>query len=134
MSFEVSVTRRFSAAHALRLPDGTLEPLHGHNWRVRWTVAAPALDATGLVIDFHLLERLADELIGPMHNRNLNDLAAFAGGKSSAECVAAHLAGHLVLPSGVNLVSVEVWETDNCRAAWVADANAKPTAQARDSD
>ena len=40
MPFEISTTRTFAAAHALRLPGNQIEPLHGHNWRVRVTVAA----------------------------------------------------------------------------------------------
>src|SRR4051812_27370017 len=37
MPFEITTTRTFSAAHQLRLPDGSIEPLHGHNWRVKVT-------------------------------------------------------------------------------------------------
>ena len=29
MPFEITTTRTFAAAHQLRLPDGSLEPLHG---------------------------------------------------------------------------------------------------------
>jgi hypothetical protein len=35
--FQISTTREFAAAHALRVYDGSLEPVHGHNWRVRVT-------------------------------------------------------------------------------------------------
>src|SRR3954462_1172619 len=101
MPFEITTTRIFSAAHQLRLYDGTLEPLHGHNWRVKVTVAAEALDAIGVVMDFHELERLVDEIIGPMHNRHLNDLAAFASLNPSAENVALHLGRALQLPPAV---------------------------------
>jgi 6-pyruvoyltetrahydropterin/6-carboxytetrahydropterin synthase len=37
MPFDITATRTFSAAHQLRLYDGSLEPLHGHNWVVRVT-------------------------------------------------------------------------------------------------
>ena len=40
MPFEITTTRTFAAAHQLRLYDGSLEPLHGHNWRVQVTVCA----------------------------------------------------------------------------------------------
>ena len=43
MSFEITTTRQFSASHQLRLYDGSLEPLHGHNWQVKVTVAADSL-------------------------------------------------------------------------------------------
>ena len=87
MPFEITTTRRFAAAHQLRLYDGSLEPLHGHNWRVRVTVGAGRLDPIGVVMDFHDLERRVDDVVAPMHNRHLNDLPAFgppeAGDSSS---------------------------------------------------
>src|SRR5436190_829839 len=116
MAFQITIIREFSAAHALRLYDGSLEPLHGHNWRVSVTVMADKLDAIGVVMDFHELERLVDEVVGPMHNRNLNDLAAFAQANPTAENVAAHIGHSVKLPARVRLRKVEVWETWNCSA------------------
>jgi 6-pyruvoyltetrahydropterin/6-carboxytetrahydropterin synthase len=118
--FEITITRDFSASHQLRLYDGSLEPLHGHNWHVIVTVAAMKLDSIGVVMDFHELQRLLDAIIAPMHNRHLNDLAAFAQRNPSAENVAAYIAESLVLPTGVALERVETWETPDCRAAWRA--------------
>ena len=124
MPFEITTTREFSAAHQLRLYDGTLEPLHGHNWRVEVAVSAEKLDAIGVVMDFHELERLVDRVIGPMHNRHLNELPAFEKLNPSAENVAWYF-GQVVgpLPSGVELVSVRVWETrDNAAIYRVSQA------------
>jgi len=118
MAFEISITRQFAAAHQLRLDDGRLEELHGHNWKVRVTVGAPRLDPGGVVMDFHELERRVDAVIGRLHNRHLNDLPAFARTNPSAENVAAHVAEAVVLPAGVELCSVEVWETETCRAVF----------------
>jgi|SRR6185437_5090790 len=120
MPFEITTTRVFSAAHQLRLYDGSLETLHGHNWKVKITVAVIALDAIGVVMDFHELERLADEIITPMHNRHLNDLPAFGRLNPSAENVALHIGRSLRLPSAVALVCVEVWETDGNSAVYRA--------------
>ena len=114
MPFDIIVTREFSAAHALRLPDGTLEPTHGHNWRVAAAVSADALDAIGTVMDFHELERLMDAIIDPMHNRHLNELEPFKSELNpSAENVALHVGRSLRLPPGVRLDRVEV-----CRAVY----------------
>ncbi len=118
MSFEITTTREFSAAHQLRLYDGSLEPLHGHNWRVKVTVAAAGLDAIGVVMDFHELERWVDAVIVPMHNRHLNDLPAFAQLNPSAENVAWHIGQAVKLPGQAELVSVEVWETTVNSAVW----------------
>jgi 6-pyruvoyltetrahydropterin/6-carboxytetrahydropterin synthase len=119
MGFEISTTRTFSAAHALRLYDGSLEPLHGHNWRVKVTVAAEKLDAIGVVMDFHELERLVDRIIEPLHNRHLNDVEPFARELNpSAENVALHVGRSLRLPSAARLLGVEVWETDTNSATY----------------
>jgi len=116
MAFLIRCTRRFSAGHQLVLYDGSLEPIHGHNWRVTVTVAADQLDSIGVVMDFHELERLLDAIIQPMHNRHLNELPAFASSNPSAENVAVHVQRFLKLPKGISLRSVEVWETDDCSA------------------
>ena len=118
MPFEIRTVRTFSAAHQLRLYDGSLEPVHGHNWRVEVTVSAPELDSIGVVMDFHELERLVDEIVRPMHNRHLNELAAFSEVNSSAENVAWHIGRSLKLPVGVQLQCVEVWETGENSAVY----------------
>ncbi|MDB5173525.1 MAG: hypothetical protein JWO87_2451 [Phycisphaerales bacterium] len=118
MPFEITTTRQFSAAHQLVLYDGSLEPLHGHNWKVKVTVAAEKLDAIGVVMDFHELERGLDAVIGPMHNRHLNELPSFAELNPSAENVAFHIATTLRLPPTAALASVEVWETDENSAVY----------------
>jgi 6-pyruvoyltetrahydropterin/6-carboxytetrahydropterin synthase len=55
----------YSAAHFIVLPDGTCEPLHGHNYRVAVELGGP-LDASGCVIDFaallEIMKSIADEL------------------------------------------------------------------------
>jgi 6-pyruvoyltetrahydropterin/6-carboxytetrahydropterin synthase len=118
--FDITTTRVFSASHQLRLYDGSLEPLHGHNWRVQVTVSADALDPIGVVMDFHVLEHLVDEIIVPMHNRHLNDLPAFATVNPSAENVAQVIARSLRLPPEVRLSRVEVWETPENSAVYRA--------------
>lgn len=121
--FEITTTRSFSAAHQLRLYDGSLEPLHGHNWRVKVTVSAAKLDRIGVVMDFHELERLVDSVLAPMHNRHLNEVEPFAAELNpSAENVSLQVGRSLAgrLPDGVRLVGVEVWETDENSAVYRA--------------
>ena len=118
MGFQITTTHEFSAAHAIVLYDGTIEPVHGHNWRVSVTVASDKLDSIGVVMDFHQLARLVDEVIGPMRNRHLNELPAFANVNPTTENVAVHVANSLKLPTEVRLSKVEVWETWDCSAAY----------------
>lgn len=123
MPFAVAIRRTFSAAHAIRLPDGTLEPLHGHNWHVTVTVARTegGLDAIACVIDFHDLERRLGDLLEPWHNANLNDVPPFSDGVNptvnpTAERVAETIATRLTLPAGVELRRVELTEAEGCVA------------------
>jgi 6-pyruvoyltetrahydropterin/6-carboxytetrahydropterin synthase len=102
----------------LRLYDGSIESLHGHNWRVKITIASEKLDSIGVVMDFHELERLVDLIVVPMHNRHLNELPPFSKLNPSAENVAVHVASTLALPGGMRLVSVEVWETPENSAVY----------------
>src|SRR3982750_973467 len=118
MPFTITATRTFAAAHQLRLYDGSLEPLHGHNWRVRVTVGAGRLDSIGVVMDFHELERLRAGVPEPRHNRHRNETAAFASLNPSAEHVALHIGRSLRLPQGVALLGVEVWGTEENSAVY----------------
>ncbi|HVT88043.1 MAG TPA: 6-carboxytetrahydropterin synthase [Tepidisphaeraceae bacterium] len=121
MAFQITITRDFSASHQLRLYDGSIEPLHGHNWHVRVTAEAARLDKMGVVMDFHELQRLLDQIVGPMHNRHLNELPEFGQKNPSAENVALHIAETLKLPAPVRLKEVQAWETPDCRAIWRND-------------
>ena len=56
--FEVSVEETFSSGHALREYQGKCENVHGHNYRVRVTLAGPQLNRIGLLVDFAVLKRV----------------------------------------------------------------------------
>lgn len=116
--FEVQVTQRFMAQHQLRMPDGFLEPLHAHDWRVTVTVAGPQLDAHGLLVDFGVLNAALREILDTWRGHNLNTSAAFAGCNPSAECVALFVAEQLGphVAGPVALRCVEVEEEVNCVA------------------
>lgn len=120
--FEIIVDKMFAASHAIQLPDGSLEPVHGHNWPVRVTVAAEALDGIETVMDFHDLERIVDEVIRPWHNRHLNDVPPFDEGtiNPTAERVAWWIGEQVArrLPERVALRSARVGEAPGCMAVY----------------
>ncbi|MEX2387255.1 MAG: 6-carboxytetrahydropterin synthase, partial [Phycisphaeraceae bacterium] len=111
-----------AASHAIRLPDGSVEPLHGHNWPVTVTVARDELDAIETVMDFHDLQAIVDPLLTAFHNRHLNDLPPFADGKvnPTAERVAWWIGTQTAaqLPAGVRLTGVRVGEAPGCWAVY----------------
>ncbi len=119
MPHQITTTRSFSASHQLKLYDGSIEPLHGHNWVVRVTLWADRLDEIGVVMDFHELERLVDQAAPGWHNCHLNDQPAFTALNPSAENVAKSIADNLALPDHVKLVCVEVWETPENSAKYL---------------
>jgi 6-pyruvoyltetrahydropterin/6-carboxytetrahydropterin synthase len=130
--FQITVESTFTAAHALCLADGAMEPMHGHDWRVAVTVQSPQLDAMDCVMDFHQLQHAVDRITDPWRNRVLNQVPPFVkqggvGGPEgmgelainpSAERVAEVIARGVgdALPQGVELVSVQVGEAPGCRA------------------
>jgi 6-pyruvoyltetrahydropterin/6-carboxytetrahydropterin synthase len=133
--YEVTVSGWFAAAHRLRLADGRLEPLHGHNWQVRVTYAGARPDAQGLLMDFTDLKPRLARVLAEMHDRCLNELSAFADRNPTAEHVAAHIAAALqaaersnpspasgaAATAGTRVVCVEVEEEPGCFARYRPD-------------
>ena len=125
--YEITVTKEFAAGHAIRLPDDTLEPVHGHNWRVTVTAASEELDGIETVMDFHILEAALQKLLDTVHNKHLNECAPFAGKDGAlavnptAERVAWWIGQSLIsaIKLPVKLVSVEVTEAPGCAAKWI---------------
>ncbi|MBI2370767.1 MAG: 6-carboxytetrahydropterin synthase QueD [Deltaproteobacteria bacterium] len=119
--YELTVESVFSAAHNLRnYEDGRDEPVHGHNWRVRVTLAAPALDDQGLLIDFKVLKTALEQVTDELDHRYLNELEPFLTVNPSTENVAAYLYRRLQsrLPrSAARLKAVTLYESDD---AWVS--------------
>ena len=117
--YELIIERVFHACHALRL-DGELEPMHAHDWNVQARIARRDLDTDDLVMDFHELERLLEEVLSPLRDTTLNDLEMFRRVNPSAERVAEHLFRTLAptLPDEVKLVELTVTEAPGCRAVY----------------
>lgn len=119
MPFEIRVSHAFSASHALRLPDGAMEPRHSHGWSVEVTLAAEVLDAMDCVVDFHLVEKQLAAITEPWDRKHLNDVEPFASGiNPSAERVAEAIGKALVFEDRVRLVRVDVGEATGCVAVY----------------
>lgn len=120
--FQIVRERVFSASHQLRGYKGKCERLHGHNWRVRVTLGAPDLDECGMVVDFHELDRLMADAIGPFDHQHLNEVVPFDVLNPSAENLAQtifeRIAAQLTDPR-VSVVCCDVWENDLSRARYL---------------
>ncbi|MBM3754903.1 MAG: 6-carboxytetrahydropterin synthase [Acidobacteria bacterium] len=124
--YEVHVSTMFPAAHALRNYYGKTEPIHGHNWRAKITIAGEKVDSMGLLIDFVPLQKEIARVIGRLDHQFLNEVPPFDTVNPSAENVAKHLYDEFtasVPPMqpefAVHVSRVEVWETDNCSAVYL---------------
>jgi len=109
--FEVSIEEVFPAGHALRNYHGKCENVHGHNYRVRVTAAGPALDDTGLLVDFAELKRMVRAVKERLDHQFLNDLPPFDEINPSAENIAKHFYDE-IKPALFQLTEVKIWETD----------------------
>jgi len=119
--FEVSVEQSFAAGHALRNYHGKCENVHGHNYKVRITVAGAELDDTGLLVDFLEVKRLMGAAIDYLDHRFINDLAPFDEINPSAENIAKYFYDRVaqgIDTNAVRISEVKVWETDTSSAVY----------------
>lgn len=134
----LTVTRRiqFCAGHRLIGHEGKCRHVHGHNFVAFVTAETAALDDVGRVVDFSVLKERIGGWIDQQwdHSFIVNEtdsvLREFLrstsqphycmGVNPTAENMADHIlrvVGPLVLEgTGVHLVKVELWETENCCA------------------
>ena len=122
--FEVSVEESFAAGHALRGYRGKCENPHGHNYKVRITLAGQELDTIGLLWDFKDLKSSMSEVIERLDHQYLNDLEPFKNQNPSAENLAKYFYDETsqrleqTTQGRVRVKDVRVWETDSTTATY----------------
>lgn len=147
----------FSAGHRVAGHESKCALLHGHNYRVHFTVSAPALDAVGRVVDFSVIkstlcqwledqwdhrmllwseDQLAKDMMqhlwrtpGPM-TEMLRASVVWVPFNPTAENMARHLALEVapkVLPPGMAVAFVKVEETRKCGASFQPPPPQEPT-------
>jgi 6-pyruvoyltetrahydropterin/6-carboxytetrahydropterin synthase len=121
--YTITVTHEFCAAHTLTIA-GTREPLHGHNFVTKATIAGESLDGDGLLCDFHVVHAVLVEICNPFTNQNFNEIAPFDATNPSAELIASHIADELAarldsdLTPSARVHSVSVTEAPGCVATY----------------
>jgi 6-pyruvoyltetrahydropterin/6-carboxytetrahydropterin synthase len=121
--YEVSVDEQFAAAHNLRNYKGKCENLHGHNYKVRVTLAGPQLDEVGLLYDFVHLKQVIQGVIRTLDHKYLNELKPFDVLNPSAENIAKHIYDESSrqmqkTANGAAIASITVWESDVTAATY----------------
>lgn len=119
--YTVSITSSFNALHQVKLPDGGIEPLHGHDWAVRVWFSAEALDAHDMVVDFVRATEALRAVLAPLHHSNLNEsLGSRDGRLPTAEVVARHIFDALRARGLAQTSAVEVTEAPGCTSSYIA--------------
>jgi 6-pyruvoyltetrahydropterin/6-carboxytetrahydropterin synthase len=122
--FEVTVEDCFAAGHYLRNYKGKCENPHGHNYKVRVTLAGKELDKAGLLLDFKDLREVMKHAIERLDHQMINDLEPFTVVNPSAENLARYFYdetnGRLrsVSNGRVWVKTVTVFETDTTTATY----------------
>lgn len=123
--FEIDVEESFAAGHALRGYVGKCENLHGHNYRVRLTVAGDGLDRLGLLCDFKDVKNFLNEVIGRLDHQYLNNIEPFKELNPSAENIARYVfretnsSVSTATQGRASVKRVKVWETDRNAVTYI---------------
>jgi 6-pyruvoyltetrahydropterin/6-carboxytetrahydropterin synthase len=122
--FEVTVEDTFAAGHYLRNYKGKCENPHGHNYKIRVTLAGKELDKAGLLLDFKDLREVMKHVIERLDHQMINDIEPFKVLNPSAENLAKYVYdgsnGRLnqVTQGRVHVKNVTVFETDTTTATY----------------
>lgn len=123
--YEVEVHDEFSAAHFLKLYDGSWEKRHGHNWKVSVVMRSQRLDSMGVVVDFEALKPSLKKVLAEFSHISINDHPDFKEGRlnPSTENIARLIHDRLraaLQPTQASIVKVTVWETPDASASYYA--------------
>ena len=122
--YEVTVEDSFAAGHYLRDYKGKCENPHGHNYKVRVTLAGASLDKAGLLLDFKDLKEGMKHVIDRLDHQMLNEIEPFIVLNPSAENLAKYFYDQTndrlkSRTSGrVAVKDVTIWETDTTTARY----------------
>jgi 6-pyruvoyltetrahydropterin/6-carboxytetrahydropterin synthase len=114
-AFEMNTTVfkefKFCAAHHLTIPGHKCSQMHGHNYRVV-VECAGAVNADGMVIDFHTIKESVDPIIAQLDHSYINDIIPYG---TTSECIGRWIAEQ-VSEAISSVKRVTIWETDSCGA------------------
>jgi 6-pyruvoyltetrahydropterin/6-carboxytetrahydropterin synthase len=121
----VTIIRRFAAAHQVSEAGGGCEQLHGHTWKVQFSLAGRRLDQAGMLVDFRVAKRLVDRWVERLDHTNLNQ--TLEGLNPTAEHIARYLFRRVAkdVSSGqYRLVGVTVWKSEDS-AVWYGEKESR---------
>lgn len=119
--YKINIETHFSSAHRLRDYNGECERLHGHNWKVKISVASEVLNNLGMVMDFRDIKSHTKVLVDRLDHQYLNDIAPFTEINPTTENIAKYLFDELSKVTNTEQIKVsmvEIWESPTCSASY----------------
>jgi 6-pyruvoyltetrahydropterin/6-carboxytetrahydropterin synthase len=122
--YEVTVEDTFAAGHYLRNYKGKCENPHGHNYKIRVTLAGNELDKAGLLLDFKDLKEVMKHVIDRLDHQMINDIEPFTTLNPSAENLSKYFFDQTnvkledTTKGRVRVKNVTVYETDITTATY----------------
>lgn len=125
MSYRVTVSARFEAAHNLVDYAGGPEPLHGHSYEVEAVLESEKLQQYDLAIDFLAAKRMLVAIAKELDYGYINEHPDFVGRNTSAENLARWFAERLDSSGALGwtrVAEVTVREGPENRATYVPES------------
>ncbi|MBC8527451.1 MAG: 6-carboxytetrahydropterin synthase QueD [Candidatus Cloacimonetes bacterium] len=122
--FVINIYSHFSAAHRLDGYNGACANIHGHNWKVRLSVACIKTDSIGMTIDFKVLKKQFEKILSEFDHKYLNDLEIFSKHNPTSEFIAKIIfekVSTLLNNSNFKVKQVEVWESEKYSVVYSPD-------------
>jgi 6-pyruvoyltetrahydropterin/6-carboxytetrahydropterin synthase len=122
--YEITVEDTFAAGHYLRNYRGKCENPHGHNYKVRVTLAGDELDKAGLLLDFKEVKDAMRHVVDRLDHQMINELEPFVTLNPSAENLARYFYEQTnsrmqsATQGRVRVKDVTIWETDTTAATY----------------
>ena len=118
--FHVTAERTICIAHG----GADDRALHGHNWRIRATLSAPALGPRGYVVEPKALEAELWTVVEPVDHRRLEDLPFLGEVPATAAGLAGWIAEALTArfaSDRVHVARVDVSDGTATTSSWTPD-------------
>lgn len=119
--YELKVITSFCAAHQLKNFRGACENLHGHNWKIEVCVVSDTLNEAGIVVDFGVLKKYVNAIVGSLDHKYLNNLDPFKNQNPSSENIARYMAEQLAIELNsptLKVTRVTAWESESACATY----------------
>lgn len=120
--YVVTVIEHFCAAHYLRGYKGKCESMHGHNYKVEFSMSGPELDSAGMLHDFKIVRGMLEEILEEWDHKVLNEVEPFTEINPTAENIAREVCNRMVDKLGLKEIvaaQCDVWETERSRASFL---------------